>query len=148
MLTSPGVGAVLRRAILDVPRENRHRTYQLLYNDLVKKDGNLYIAQKGIAVLFEDKRYELLIPFWQEVLGLVAPQPGYRVLTEEHGFHYHLGPEPAMVRFLLPFEAIGYRYDDQARPVEILRGSVLTVRLDRREFVLLSRMRRSGLQIE
>ena len=148
VLTSPGVGAVLRRAILDVPRENRHRTYQLLYNDLVKKDGNLYIAQKGIAVLFEDKRHELLIPFWQEVLGLVAPQPGYRVWTEEHGFHYHLGPEPATVRFLLPFEAIGYRYDDQARPVEILRGSVLTVRLDRREFVLLSRMRRSGLQIE
>ena len=83
-----------------------------------------------------------------EIVQDYLKQAGYRVLTEEHGFHYHLGTEPAVVRILLPFDAIGYHYDAQARPVEMLRGSTLTVRLDRREIVLLSGMRRSGFQIE
>ncbi|NIP93151.1 MAG: hypothetical protein GWO24_06720, partial [Akkermansiaceae bacterium] len=53
--------------------------------------GNLYLAQKGIAVLFEDARHETLTGFWREVLGLEDTQPGYRIATGEYAFHYHIG---------------------------------------------------------
>ena len=36
----------------------------------------------------------MLTPFWREVLGLEAAQPGYRIVTDRYAFHYHLGPEP------------------------------------------------------
>jgi len=52
------------------------------------------------------------------------------------------------VRLSLPFEALGYRYDDQARPVEKLWGSRLTVTLGRREYLWLSRARPSRPCIE
>jgi hypothetical protein len=115
---------------------------KLRFNGLVEQRGNLYIAQRGIAPLFEDQRHEVLSAFWREVLGLRSPQPGYRVVTDRIAFHYHIGPEPAKVRLLLPFEAIGYRYDEQARPVEMIRSSYPMVTLARREYMLLSRVTR------
>ncbi len=132
MVTSPGVGMALVGAVPAEPR--------LVYEGLVERRGPLYLAQKGIAVLFEDKRHDLLSPFWQEVLGLPLPQAGYRILTDRFVFHYHLGPEPAALSLALPFEAAGYRYDDQARAVERLRGSNLTVTLHRREYLFLQRV--------
>ncbi|MFC2036694.1 hypothetical protein ACFLYD_01820, partial [Chloroflexota bacterium] len=115
---------------------------ELRFNGLVEQRGNLYVAQRGIAPLFEDQRHEVLSSFWREVLGLGSPQPGYRVVTDHITFHYHIGPEPARVRIALPFEAIGYRYDEQSRPVEMIRGSYPTVTLARREYILLSRVTR------
>jgi hypothetical protein len=132
VVTSPGVGATLAGAVRAAP--------ELVYDGLVEQQGNLYLARKGIAVLFEDQRHEVLSGFWQEVLGLDAPQPGYRIVTSLHVFHYHLSPEPAAVAWRLPFVAIGRRYDEQARPAGWLHGSDLVAVLGRREFVLLQRM--------
>jgi hypothetical protein len=129
VITSPGVGAALAGAVRAAP--------ELVYDGLVEQRGNLYLAQKGIAVLLEDQRHEVLADFWEEVLGLDTPQPGYRVVTDRYVFHYHLGPEPAGVAWRLPFEAAGRRYDDQARPAGWLHGSDLVTVLGRREFVLL-----------
>lgn len=131
VVTSPGVGAVLADAVSATP--------ELLYDGLVERRHILYVAQKGIAVLFEDQRHETLSGFWQEVLGLAAPQPGYRVVTDRFALHYHLGPDPATVTLSLPFMACGYRYDDQGRPVERLYGSHLVVTLGRREYLFLQR---------
>jgi hypothetical protein len=131
VVASPEVGVALSNATKAAP--------EMLYDGFVERRGNLYTAQKGIAVLFEDKRHEVLSGFWQEVLGLDGPQPGYRIETDRVIFHYHPGPKPAMVQRKLPFEAIGCRYDDQARPVEGLHGSNLTVTLGRREYLLLRR---------
>ncbi len=133
VITSPGVGATLADAVRAAP--------ELVHDGLVEQRGNLYLAQKGIAVLFEDRRHEIMSAFWQQVLGLDAPQPGYRIVTSRHVFHYHLGPEPAAVDWMLPFEAAGRRYDAQARPAGWLHGSDLVTVLERREFVLLQRMR-------
>ena len=113
----------------------------LVYDGLVVRQGNLFLAQQGIAVLFEDRRQDILNGFWQEVLGLAAPQPGYRIVTDRYVFHYHLGPEPAVVRWDLPFEAIGLRYDDQARPAGWIHGSTLRAMLGGREYLLLQRVR-------
>jgi hypothetical protein len=121
---------------------------QLAFDGLIQRQGDLYIAQKGVAVLFEDKRHSLLSPFWREVLDLYQPQPGYRVVTNQMAFHYHLGPDPVQVRLVLPFEGWGYRYDDQAQPVERLRGWRLTASLGRREYILLKRSPRSLLRAE
>jgi hypothetical protein len=132
VVTSPGVGATLASAVRAAP--------DLVYDGLVEQRGNLYLAQKGIAVLFEDLRHKVLADFWQEVLGLDAPQPGYRVVAGRNVFHYHLGPDPAAVAWTLPFEAAGRRYDDQARPAGWLHGSDLVTVLGRREFVLLQRI--------
>jgi hypothetical protein len=140
VVNSPQVGAALAG--------DTDQASQRVYDGLIEQSGDLYMAQKGIAVLFEDRRHDVLIPFWREVLGLAAPQPGYRVTTGRNAFHYHLGPEPARVRLALPFEAVGYRYDHQARPVELLRGSNLAVTLGRREYVLLSRVPWSQPRIE
>jgi hypothetical protein len=131
VVTSPEVGAMLADAVSVTP--------ELLYDELVERRDGLYVAQKGIAVLFEDRRHETLSGFWQEVLGLAAPQPGYQVVTDRFALHYHLGPEPATVALSLPFVAYGYRYDDQGRPVERLYGSHLVVTLGRREYVFLQR---------
>jgi hypothetical protein len=135
VVTSPGVGAALVGAVDAGP--------ELLYDGLVGRQGNLYTAQMGIAVLFEDARHEVLVPFWQEVLGLDAAQPGYRLVTDRYVFHYHIGAEPVVVRWDLPFEALGRRYDDEGRPVGWLHGVELEVTLGRREFVLLERVRPS-----
>jgi len=132
VITSPEVGAALADAT--------HAAPELLYDGFVERRGNLYMAQKGIAVLFEDKRHEVLSKFWQEALGLDEPQPGYRIETDRLVFDYHIGPEPATVRRTLPFETIGYRYDDQARPAERLHGSTLAVTLGRREYIFLRRV--------
>jgi hypothetical protein len=133
VVTSPGVGAALSEASPGVPKLN--------HGGLVVRQGNLYMAQQGIAVLFEDRRHEVLSGFWQEVLGLAVPQPGYRIVTDRYVFHYHLGSEPAAVSWELPFEAIGVRYDDEARPVGWIHGSTLTATLGRREYIVLQRVR-------
>jgi hypothetical protein len=106
----------------------------------VEQRGNLYVAQKGIAVLFEDDSHDTLSGFWHEVLGLEEPQPGYRIVTGERIFHYQIGAEPVPVDWLLPFEAAGYRYDDDARPDQWIHGSILSAVLGRREYVLLQRI--------
>ncbi len=131
VVVSPGVAAALADAVEAPP--------EMLYGGLVERRGNLYAAQKGVAVLFEDKRHGVLAPFWREVLGLDAPQPGYRIITDRHVLHYHLGPEPTAVRWRLPFLAWGRRYDAQAHPHGWFWGARLSATLDRREFVLLRR---------
>ena len=131
VVTSPDVGAALANATRAAPDR--------VYGGLVEQRGNLYLAQMGIAVLFEDRRHELLSGFWQEVLGLDVTQPGYRIVTDDYVFHYHIDGEPAKVAWALPFEALGRRYDDEARPVEWIHGSHLAGSLARREFVLLQR---------
>jgi hypothetical protein len=132
VVTSPETGASLSGAI--------HAAPEPVYGGLVVRQGNLYLAQQGIAVLFEDRRHDVLAGFWQEVLGLAAPQPGYRIVTGRYAFYYHLGPEPVMVSWDLPFEATGLHYDDQARPAGWIHGSTLTVTLGRREYLLLQRV--------
>jgi hypothetical protein len=132
VVTSPGVAVALAPVIAAAP--------QRAFDGLVEQRGTLYAAQKGIAVLFEDQRHEVLSGFWQEVLGLDAPQPGYRIVTDQVVFHYHVGAEPVAVRWDLPFEAAGLRYDDQARPVEWIHDSHLAATLGRREYVLLMRI--------
>jgi hypothetical protein len=132
VVTSPGVAAALAPATAAAP--------QRVFDGLVEQRGNLYAAQKGIAVLFEDQRHEVLSGFWQEVLGLDASQPGYRIVTNQVVFHYHVGAEPAAVRWDLPFEAAGLRYDDQAHPVEWIHDAHLATTLGRREYVLLMRI--------
>ena len=132
VVTSPDVGATLAGAAQSAPR--------LVYDGLVEQRGTLYLAQQGIAVLFEDRRHEILTGFWSDVLGLDAPQPGYRIVTDRYVFHYHLGPEPATVGWELPFEAFGHRYDDQARPAAWIHDSDLTLTLGRREYILLQRV--------
>jgi hypothetical protein len=133
VVTSPDVGAALAGTTPAAPEP--------VYDGLVVRQGNLYLAQQGIAVLFEDRRQDVLGGFWQEVLGLAASQPGYRIVTDRYVFCYHLGPGPIAVRWDLPFEAIGLRYDDQARPAGWIHGSTLTVTLGRREYLLLRRVR-------
>jgi hypothetical protein len=132
IVTSPGVGAVLAGAAQAAPK--------MAYGGLVEQRGDLYLAQQGIAVLFEDRRHEVLSGFWREVLDLDAPQPGYRILTGDYAFHYHLGPRPVAVAWGLPFEAAGYRYDDNARSLGLILGRNLTATLGRREYVLLKRV--------
>ncbi|MGQ9598070.1 MAG: hypothetical protein ACUVWZ_01505 [Anaerolineae bacterium] len=134
VVTPPGVGMALVRAV--------HAEPALAYDGLVERRGSLYLAQKGMAVLFEDKRHDLLSPFWQEVLNLPMPQVGYRIVMDPFVFHYHLGPEPATLSCMLPFEAAGYRYNEQAHAVEWLQGSSLMVTLNRREYLFLQRVPR------
>ncbi len=131
VVTSPGVGAFLAGAANAEP--------ELRYDGLVEQRGNLYLAQQGIAVLFEDQRHEILAPFWREVLGLATPQPGYRIVTDRHVFHYHIGSEPVEVSTAQPYPASGHRYDDEARPAQRLRGLYLGATLGRREYILLRR---------
>jgi hypothetical protein len=75
------------------------------------------------------------------VLGLDAPQAGYRIVTDQFAFLYHVGPLSATIQLELPFEAYGYRYDSQARTVELLHISHVAVTLARREYILLERDR-------
>ena len=131
VVTSPGVGAFLAREARATP--------ELRYDGLVEQRGNLYLAQKGVAVLFEDQRHEVLAGFWREVLGLVAHQPGYRIVTGQYVFHYHVGSEPAAINVVLPFRAYGQRFDDEARAVQRLHGMRLRATLGRREYLLLRR---------
>jgi hypothetical protein len=91
-----------------------------------------------VATLFEDARREVLASFWQEVLGLEAAQPGYRVIGATAAVYYQRGPQPATVGLRLPFNAAGYRFDDQARPVERLRGIKLAATLGRREYLFVA----------
>ncbi|MCL7451941.1 MAG: hypothetical protein M8467_02710 [Anaerolineae bacterium] len=131
VVASPDVGAALRE--LDAaPAE-------LAYGGLVVRHGNLYVAQQGIAVLFEDRRHDVLAAFWQDCLGLNAVQPGYRLVTSRYALYYHIGSGPVTIEVDLPYEAYGYRYDDEGRAVERLHGSRLTVTLARREYILLRR---------
>ncbi|MEJ2212188.1 MAG: hypothetical protein P8129_24630, partial [Anaerolineae bacterium] len=78
--------------------------------------------------------------FWREVLGVKDVQPGYHIVTSDYALHYHLGPA-APVWLSLPFVAYGYRYDEEARPVERLYGSEMEVTLGRREYLFLRRDR-------
>ena len=135
VVTSPAVGNVLRS-----PPEGE---VDLVYDGLVERraaaGGTLYLAQQGIAVLFEDARHETLAGFWQEVLGLDDPQPGYRIVTGRYALAYHIGAEPVVGQLALPFPAYGYLYDEDARPVRRLYGIHLAPVLGRREFVFLRR---------
>jgi hypothetical protein len=132
VITSPEVGATLADAVQAPP--------ELTYDGLVEQQGNLYVAQKGIAVLFEDARHDTLSGFWQEVLGLEEPQAGYRIATDEVIFHYHIGAEPAPVEWRLPFEVAGYRYDNLSRSAGWIHGTILSTVLGRREYVFLQRI--------
>jgi hypothetical protein len=132
VVTSPGVGEALAASAAVAGAATTE--------GLVEQRGNLYLAQKGIAVLFEDRRHGVLAGFWQEVLGLDAPQPGYRIVTDRYVFHYHIGPEPAVVEWGLPFVALGRRHDPQAQPDRWIFGLDLATTLGRREFVLLQRI--------
>jgi hypothetical protein len=132
VVTSPGVGEALHPSVAVAPAATTE--------DLLERRGNLYLAQKGIAVLFEDQRHEVLSGFWQEVLGLDATQPGYRIVTDRYVFHYHIGPELVAVDWRLPFVAIGRRYDPQALPAGWCFGLNLSTMLLRREFVMLERI--------
>jgi hypothetical protein len=134
VVTSPGMGEALSLSADTFAGDG------LAYDGLVERRGDLYLAQKGIAVLFEDQRHEVLSGFWQEVLGLDAPQPGYRIVTDRYVFHYHIGPEPAVVEWGLPFVALGRRHDPQAQPDRWIFGLDLATTLGRREFVLLQRI--------
>ena len=147
LVTSPQVGAALLGGLAGSSRSGSTEP-ELVYDGLVEKRGTLYVAQKGIAVLFEDKRHEVLSGFWKEVLGLANPQPGYRVVTERTVFYYHIGPDPAQIRLVLPYEARGHRYDPQAGPAEKLHGWRLTPTLGRREYILLNRVARSMPWVE
>ncbi|MFN2289954.1 MAG: hypothetical protein ACK2UC_02065 [Anaerolineae bacterium] len=131
IVASPEVGSALR-PVGDAPGEPA-------YDGLVVRHGTLYVAQKGIAVLFEDRRHDVLAGFWRECLGLERAQPGYRIVTSRYAFYYHIGSEPVTVELDLPSEAYGYRYDHEARAVERLHGSRLTITLGHREYVLLKR---------
>jgi hypothetical protein len=131
VVASPEVGKALAAVSGAAP--------ELRYGDMVEQWGHLYVAQKGIAVLFEDRRHGLLSGFWQEVLGLDAPQPGYRIVTGRFAFCYNPGLEPVTIQLVLPFEVYGYRFDDQARPGPRLHGSHLAVTLGRREYMFLRR---------
>ena len=136
VVAAPEVGAVLRGTEAE--------TAQQTFGGLVDRRGTLYVAQKGVAVLFEDKQHEILLPFWREVLGLVALPAGYRVVTEGVAFSYNLGPEPAVVSIAFPLEGVGYRYDDQARAAEWIDAPFTITKLRRREYVLLWRARWPG----
>jgi hypothetical protein len=129
VITSPGVATALDGAAPDAPK--------LVYGGLVERRGNVFVAPMGIAVLFEDRRHEILSGFWREVLGLDSPQPGYRIVTSRYVFHYHIGSEPVAVSWTLPFEALGYRFDEQARPAGWSHGTTVTALLGRREYLLL-----------
>ena len=132
VVTSPGVGAELGDAVRESP--------ELAYDGLVEQRGDLYLAQKGIAVLFEDDRHDALSGFWREVLGLEETQPGYRIATDEHIFHYHIGAGAVEVDWELPYEAAGHRYDDEAQPSGWAHGKVLSTVLGRREYLFLQRI--------
>ncbi|MGC9332914.1 MAG: hypothetical protein ACP5JJ_02115 [Anaerolineae bacterium] len=133
LVVSPGVGSALREAAA-APAES-------VYDGLMVRYGDLYVAQKGIAVLFEDRRHDVLAGFWQECLSLDSAQPGYRLVTGDYALYYHIGAEPATVELVLRYQACGYRYDHEARTVERLCGSRLTVTLERREYLFLKRDR-------
>jgi hypothetical protein len=132
VVTSPGVGAVLGDAVQELP--------ELAYDGLVEQRGNLYLAQKGIAVLFEDARHDVLPGFWREVLGLEETQPGYRIATGEYVLHYHIDAQPAGINWELPYEAAGHRYDDESRPAGWVHGKALSTVLGRREYIFLQRI--------
>jgi hypothetical protein len=127
VIVSRGVAAALPGASHGEPDQ--------AWGDLVVRWGNLYVAQQGVPTLFEAGRDEALAGFWQETLGLAAPQPGYRVAGATAAFWYHRGPESTTVSLSLPFRAAGYRYDDQARPVGWLHGAGLATTLGRREYL-------------
>jgi hypothetical protein len=132
VVTSPEVGAALADAVQAPP--------ELTWDGLVEQQGNLYVAQKGIAVLFEDARHDALSGLWREVLGLGEPQPGYRIATDEVVFHYHIGVESVSVAWPLPFEVAGHRYDNYGQPAGWIHSTVLSTVLGRREYVFLQRI--------
>lgn len=110
---------------------------------LVESHGDIYVAQEGMDVLFEQARADTLTGFWQEVLGVHEVWPGFRVVTETLGLYYHIGQAPAWMRFAYPFEARGYRHDEHGRRAQAMTGALLCTELGRREFILLRRARRS-----
>ncbi len=112
---------------------------QLGYGDLVERRGNLYVAAQGVAMLFEVERGQALGALWREVLGLERLEPGYRVVTGSHALVYQRGPEAESVKLVLPFEAYGYRYDQDGTPVERYYGADWEGVLGRREFLFLKR---------
>jgi hypothetical protein len=129
LVTSRGVAEVLLKA--------GHGGPDRTWADLVLRWGSLYVAQQGVPALFEDARHARLAGYWQELLGLETTQPGYRVIGATAALYYHRGPGPATVSLSPPFNVAGYRYDDQARPVEQLRGATIAATLGRREYLFM-----------
>jgi hypothetical protein len=131
IVASPGVGKALAGVTGAMP--------ELGSGGLVEQWGNLYMAQQGVAVLFEDQRADLLSGFWREVLGLEGPQPGYQIVTGQFAFYYNPGPGPVAIEADLPFEGLGCRYDESSQPVEWIHRTHLAIMLGRHEFVFLER---------
>ena len=130
LVTSRGVA----EALLEIGHGEPERTW----TDLVVRWGSLYVAEQGVPALFEDDHHDLLASFWQEVLGLEAAQPGYRVIGATAAVYYHRGSEPARVSLRPPLNAVGYRYDAQAQPIERLRGTLIATTLGRREYLFVT----------
>ena len=129
---------VTSRGVAEALLEPGHDDPDRAWAGLVVRWGNLYVAQQGVPALFEDARHEELASFWQELLGLQAAQPGYRVIGPTAAIYYHRGPDPAAVSLSPPLNAAGYRYDAQARPVERLRSAAITATLGRREYLFVT----------
>jgi len=111
------------------------------YDGLVERRGNLFVLHSALSDLLGSEWRTLLAPFWQRVLGVAPLEPAYRIVTDEMTFYYHLGPEPVTWRLTFPYEGLGYRYDEDARPVERIHGPNRALTLARREYVLLWRWR-------
>lgn len=131
VVASPQVGSVLTAGSKEAPVP--------VAAGFVERQGSVYVAQQGIAVLFEDQRHEALAPFWAEVLGLTLVQPGYWIETSGTVFGYHLGPDPVEVHLSTPFLVIGWVYDDRALVRRRVYGTGAAVVLGRREYVFLVR---------
>ena len=128
VVTSPNVGSALAGAI-DAEAAQA-------FGELAERHGGLYVAQKGIAVLFEDARHDVLSAFWEQLLGIERIQPGYRILSGATGLWYNPGPEPITLAKLLWIGAFGFRYDDQGRRLQPVDGLSTAVSIGRREYVL------------
>lgn len=129
---------VTSRGVAEALLDPGHGEPDRVWTGLVVRWGSLYVAQQGVPALFEDGRRQELGSFWQELLGLDAARPGYRVIGPAAALYYHRGPDPAAVSLSLPSNAAGYRYDAQARPVERLRGAAITATLGRREYLFVT----------
>ncbi len=113
---------------------------------LVARRGNLFVAQEGVAILFEEERAESLSSFWEQVLGIERSQPGLQIVTVSAVLWYNPASSPIRLEGWIHFSAYGYRYDDQGRRVQPLDRFSRGLTLGRREFILLQRpvQRRDG----
>ena len=140
VVASPEVGAVLAGGTLAPSAAGASQAGRPAFHGLVEQQGNLFIAQPGVAELLEDRWRSLVGPFWEQLLGVEPIGPTYRIVTDEVALYYHLGPEPVTWQLRFPFEGAGYRYDDVGRPVERVHGPYRVLTLGRREYALIWRV--------